>query len=44
MAEALVFEFERAPFIIDEGQRLEFANLPFELFAFARQRLGTGRG
>ena len=38
-----MFEFECSPFISDEGQHFQFADLPFKLFAFARQRLGTGR-
>ena len=42
--QALVFEFESGPFIPGKSQGIEFADLPFELFALAFQRLGTGRG
>ena len=44
MPQALVFDFEGRPFVPGKSQRIELADLPFELFALALQRLGAGRG
>ena len=44
VAQTLVFAFEGRPFIAGKSQRIELADLPLELFALARQRLGAGRG
>ena len=44
MPEPRVFDLEFKPFIPGKRQGIEFADLPFELFALALQCLGASRG